>query len=192
MFESLPFMPKPMGPPWLPASVAEARKWAYWSVLLALIFLILEVVVLIVFVIFFTGMIIFIIGSVIVSIVILFLLKMTVFDPIDQGRFKDANIFMLIWGILGLFSLFGILMLIGFLKLQDQQYQAQPGQVGQAPPQQSQYQAPPPQQTYAPPAPQEQPAQQAPAQKVEMVKCIKCGVQYPAFMHHCPNCNQQR
>lgn len=198
MFESLPFMPKPMGPPWLPASVAEARKWAYWSVLLAFIFLIIEIVAVIFLALFFVGMIFFIIGPVVVTIIILFLIKMTVFDPIDQGRFKDANIFMLIWGILGLFSLFGILMLIGFLKLQDvfspqyQQYQAQPGQVGQAPPQQSQYQAPPPQQTYAPPAPQEQPAQPAPAQKVEMVKCTKCGVQYPAFMHHCPNCNQQR
>lgn len=201
MFESLPFMPKPMGPPWLPASVAEARKWAYWSVLIALIFLIIEVVVVILLAFFFIGMLFFIIGPVIITIIILFLIKMTVFDPIDQGRFKDANIFMLIWGILGLFSIFGILMLIGFLKLQDvfspqyQQYQAQPGQVGQAPPQQSQYQAPPPQsqapqQAPAPAAPQEQAAPHA--QKVEMVKCAKCGVQYPAFMHHCPNCNQPR
>jgi hypothetical protein len=47
MFESLPFMPKPMGPPWLPASVAEARKWAYWSVLIAFLILIVEVIVVI-------------------------------------------------------------------------------------------------------------------------------------------------
>jgi hypothetical protein len=197
MFESLPFMPKPMGPPWLPASVAEARKWAYWSVLIAFLILIVEVIVVIFLALFYIGMIFFIIGPVVITIVILFLIKMTVFDPLDQGKFKDANIFMLIWGILGLFSLFGILMLIGFLKLQDvfspqyQQYQAQPGQVGQVPPQQSQYQAPPQQPAPAPVAPQEQPAPHA-QNKVEMVKCTKCGVQYPAFMHHCPNCNQQR
>jgi uncharacterized OB-fold protein len=25
-----------------------------------------------------------------------------------------------------------------------------------------------------------------------MIKCNKCGVQYPAFMHACPNCNEPK
>jgi uncharacterized protein with PQ loop repeat len=201
MFDSLPFMPKEMGPPWLPASVAEARKWAYWGVLVAIIILLIELVASIVF--FFVApiMVVSTVIGLVIGIIIIFIIKATVFDHIDQGRFKDANMFMLIWGILGLFMYVvpGLLILIGFMKLQDvfspqyQQYQAQPGQVAQPPPQQqSQYQAPPPQQA-PPPAPaQQQPPQQQGQEKVEMVKCTKCGVQYPAFMHHCPNCNQPR
>ena len=28
---AIPYMANPVGPPWLPASVAEARKLAYWA-----------------------------------------------------------------------------------------------------------------------------------------------------------------
>ncbi|HSV42370.1 MAG TPA: hypothetical protein VLH13_03045, partial [Methanomassiliicoccales archaeon] len=75
-----------------------------------------------------------------------------------------------------------------------QQYQAQPGQAQgpqqhyqQAPPQ---YQQPPQQYQQAPPP--AAPVEERKPQKVDMVKCKNCGVQYPAFMHHCPNCNTPR
>jgi uncharacterized OB-fold protein len=29
-------------------------------------------------------------------------------------------------------------------------------------------------------------------QKTEMIKCNKCGVQFPSFMHACPNCNEPK
>ncbi|OPY31429.1 MAG: hypothetical protein A4E32_01885 [Methanomassiliicoccales archaeon PtaU1.Bin124] len=202
MFDSLPFMPKAQGPPWLPAAVAEARQWAYWGVLIAFIFVLIGIIVTIVAAIFAPGILITAVISLVISIVVLFLIKSTIFDPLDQGRFRDTNIFFLIWGILGLFIYLipGILILIGFIKLQEvfspqyQQYQAQPGY--QAPPPagqqpQQQYQAPPPQQQAPAPQAPAQPEQHA-QQKVEMVKCAKCGVQYPAFMHHCPNCNTPR
>lgn len=201
MFDDIPFLPKSQGPPWLPASVAEARKWAYWGVLLAFIFMMISVILAIVAAFWYPWLLIPMILGVILGIIILVIIKSTVFDPLDQGRFKDASFFLLLWGILGLFiSLIpGLLLIIGFIKLQDvfspqyQQYQAQPGY--QAPPQQGappqQYQAPPQQAPppAAPAAPAEQPKQ---GEKVEMVKCKKCGVQYPAFMHHCPNCNEPR
>jgi hypothetical protein len=137
----------------------------------------------------------------VLGILLFFLVKSSVFDQIDQGRFHDANIMFLLWSILALFVglIPGILMLVGWIKFQEvfqpqyAQYQAQPGQVGQAPPQQSQYAPPPPpppqQAPPAAPAAEPKPAEQ---QKVEMVKCKKCGVSYPAFMHHCPNCNEPR
>ena len=196
-------MPKAQGPPWLPASVAEARKWAYWGVLVAFIFVLIGIIATIVLAIFWPGMIVSAIVSLVISIVILFLIKSTIFEPLDQGRFKDTNIFFLIWGILGLlvYIIPGLFILIGFIKLQEvfspqyQQYQAQPGY--QAPPpagQQPQQpnQAPPQQQEPAPQAPAQPEQHGAQQQKVEMIKCAKCGVQYPAFMHHCPNCNQPR
>lgn len=203
----LPFLPESQGPPWLPASAAEARKWAYWAVLVVFIFMIIGIVFAIAAAFLFPGMLLFAATTFIVGLFVIIIAKTTVFDPLDQGRFKDASTFLLIWGIIGLIvSLIpGILFLVAFIKLQEvfspqyQQYQAQPGY--QAPPpagqqyQQQQYQAPP-QQYQAPPAQApSQPEQQGAAKggdKVEMVKCAKCGVQYPAFMHHCPNCNQPR
>lgn len=136
-------------------------------------------------------------AAVIIGIVMIFLIKPTLFDHLDQGRFKDANIFMIIWGILGLFVLVlpGLLILIGFVKLQDVfspqygQYQSQPGQVAHQPSPPAQYPAPPPA-APAPPAPEQAPTESA--AKVDMVKCKKCNVQYPSFMHHCPNCNEPR
>jgi hypothetical protein len=191
----------------LPASVAEARKWAYWAVLVVFIFMIIGILVAIIAALFMPWFLITAVITIVVGVIILFIAKTTVFDPLDQGRFKDASTFLLIWGIIGLFvSLIpGILFIVAFIKLQDvfspqyQQYQAQPGYQGAPPAGQQGYQAPP-QQYQAPPQQYQAPPAQAPAQpeqhggqqKVEMVKCTKCGVQYPAFMHHCPNCNQPR
>jgi len=134
----------------------------------------------------------------------LLMLKGQVFANLDQGRFKQASDSLLIWTIVGFFVwvIPGLVMLFGFLKLQDifqpqyQQYQAQQYQVAQEPPQQAQ--PAPPQPAPAQPAPAPAPAQpsMAPAEhkdkKVEMAKCRKCGVNFPAFMHHCPNCNEPR
>jgi hypothetical protein len=198
----LPFLPESQGPPWLPASAADARKWAYWAVLVVFIFMVIGIIVAIAAAIFFPWMLISAVIMFVVGLIVILIAKSTVFDPLDQGRFKDASTFLLIWGIIGLIvSLIpGILFLVAFIKLQEvfspqyQQYQAQPGYQGQPPagaPQQ-QYQAPPPQQAPAPQAPAQPEQQGGAGQKVEMVKCAKCGVQYPAFMHHCPNCNTPR
>ncbi|HQN75318.1 MAG TPA: hypothetical protein PLQ92_01070 [Methanomassiliicoccales archaeon] len=196
------FLASENGPPWLPASVAEARKLVYIGQLFALIFALIALLVGVISII--TGNIgggILSLVSAGLGIVLLFMLKSQVFANLDQGRFKQASDSLLIWTIVGFFVYVvpGLIMLFGFLKLQDifqpqyQQYQAQQYQVAQEPPQQ------------APPAPQPAPAQPAPApeqpapapaehkeKKVEMAKCRKCGVNFPAFMHNCPNCNEPR
>ncbi len=193
------FLASENGPPWLPASVAEARKLVYIGQLLALVFALIGML---------AGVITIVTGNILggiyplaaagLGLVVILMLKDNVFANIDQGRFKQASDALLIWSIVGFVVLFipGIILLIGFLKLQEifqpqyaqyqaQQYQAAPNQQQAAPPQ-------PPQ-----PAPQQPASQPAPAaehkdKKVEMAKCRKCGVNYPSFMHNCPNCNEPR
>ncbi len=196
------FLASENGPPWLPASVAEARKLVYIGQLFALIFTLIALL---------AGVISILAGNLGggisslvaagLGIVLLLMLKNQVFANLDQGRFKQASDSLLIWTIVGFFVYVipGLIMLFGFLKLQDifqpqyQQYQAQQYQVAPEPPQQ----APPAPQPAPQPAPAapEQPAT-APAEhkdkKVEMAKCRKCGVNFPAFMHNCPNCNEPR
>ena len=196
------FLASENGPPWLPASVAEARKLVYIGQLFALIFTLIALL---------AGVISILVGNLGggisslvaagLGIVLLLMLKNQVFANLDQGRFKQASDSLLIWTIVGFFVYVipGLIMLFGFLKLQDifqpqyQQYQAQQYQVAPEPPQQAPP-APQPAPQPAPPAP-EQPAT-APAEhkdkKVEMAKCRKCGVNFPAFMHNCPNCNEPR
>lgn len=199
------FLASENGPPWLPASVAEARKLVYIGQLFALIFTLIALL---------TGVITIIFGNLAggisslvtagLGVVLLLMLKGQVFANLDQGRFKQASDSLLIWTIVGFFVWIipGLVMLFGFLKLQDifqpqyQQYQAQQYQVAQEPPQQTQ--PAPPQPVPPQPAPAPAPAQptQAPVEhkdkKVEMAKCRKCGVNFPAFMHNCPNCNEPR
>lgn len=193
------FLASENGPPWLPASMAEARKLVYIGQLLALVFALIGML---------AGVITIVTGNILggiyplaaagLGLVVILMLKDNVFANIDQGRFKQASDALLIWSIVGFVVLFipGIILLIGFLKLQEifqpqyaqyqaQQYQAAPNQQQAAPPQ-------PPQ-----PAPQQPASQPAPAaehkdKKVEMAKCRKCGVNYPSFMHNCPNCNEPR
>ncbi|OPX63284.1 MAG: hypothetical protein A4E29_00341 [Methanomassiliicoccales archaeon PtaB.Bin134] len=193
------FLASENGPPWLPASVAEARKLVYIGQLLALVFALIGML---------AGVITIVTGNILggiyplaaagLGLVVILMLKDNVFANIDQGRFKQASDALLIWSIVGFVVLFipGVILLIGFLKLQEifqpqyaqyqaQQYQAAPNQQQAAPPQ-------PPQ-----PAPQQPASQPAPAaehkdKKVEMAKCRKCGVNYPSFMHNCPNCNEPR
>ncbi len=197
------FLASENGPPWLPASVAEARKLVYIGQLFALIFALIALVVGVLGIIsgtFYGG--VYSLVAAALGMVLLFMLKKQVFANLDQGRFKQASDSLLIWTVVGFFVWIipGLIMLIGFLKLQDvfqlqyQDYQAQQYQVAQEP---QAPQAPPAQPAPAQPAPvaPEQPAP-APAEhkekKVEMAKCRKCGVNYPAFMHNCPNCNEPR
>jgi len=136
-----------------------------------------------------------------IGLLVLFMLKENVFNNLDQGRFKQASDALLIWSIVGFFVYIipGIVLLLGYLKLQDifqpqyqqyqaQQYQAQQGQPVQQPTPQP---APQPAQPAPAPAPVQQPVEQK-DKKVDMIKCRKCGVNYPAFMHNCPNCNEPR
>jgi hypothetical protein len=190
----IPFLADSQGPPWLPQSVVEARKWAYWGQLIFFIFflvyLVLSIPLLLVGGVGAAG---YVLVGAVVDVIVLYVMKTFIFDAIDQGNFKDASDRLLIFGILGLVFgglIPGILLLIGFLKIQEifqpqyQQYVNQPYQA-----QAEQYQAPPqPPQQQAPPAPPAPPKVEAPKKKADMVKCKNCGVRYPSFMKSCPNC----
>ncbi|MCX6652746.1 MAG: hypothetical protein NT137_05270 [Methanomassiliicoccales archaeon] len=191
----------------MPASAAEARKLAYWAqwicLLFGIIWLVYGIIDLILWSRFGLGLGWYGIVGAAVNIVTVFMLKKTVFDAIDQGRFREANDKMLIWAILTIiFGLLGgIFLLLAYLKMNEvfqPNYQPYPAGQYQAAPQ-GQPQPPQPASQPAPQAPQPapvpppQPQQPASQQKhAEMVKCKKCGVQYPAFMRTCPNCNEPR
>ena len=199
------FLASENGPAWLPASVAEARKLVYIGQLFALIFSAIALLAGIIAII--SGELgggIYSLVAAGLGVVVLLMVKGNVFANLDQGRFKQASDALLVWTIVGFFVYIipGLIMLFGFLKLQEifqpqyQQYQAQPAQSVPAPEQPAPV---PPASAPEPPAPQPQsvPPEGAPAQehkerKVEMTKCRKCGVNYPAFMHNCPNCNEPR
>jgi hypothetical protein len=137
------------------------------------------------------------------AMVILFLaaifMKRTVIDAIDQGRFHDAKNDTLIWIIFGLigFVLPSLFLILTYAKLGDALVQQTP--TGYAPyaqgtvsVQQPAY-VPPPAPVapvQAPPAGQPGAQGQQPyhAHQTPMMRCKNCNVQYPAFMHSCPNC----
>jgi len=199
------FLASENGPAWLPASVTEARKLVYIGQLFALIFSAIALLAGIIAII--SGELgggIYSLVAAGLGVVVLLMVKGNVFANLDQGRFKQASDALLVWTIVGFFVYIipGLIMLFGFLKLQEifqpqyQQYQAQPAQSVPAPEQPAPV---PPASAPEPPAPQPQsvPPEGAPVQehkekKVEMTKCRKCGVNYPAFMHNCPNCNEPR
>lgn len=195
------------GPPWLPASASDARKLAYWGQLMCFVFMIVYLILgIILLVIHDLGTGIYFIVSGFVDFIILILMKSTVFEHMDQGRFNEASDHLLVLGVLGIIFgvISGIFLITAFARLQEvfqPQYQPyapgayQEGKPMEAPP--TAY-APPPQQTPAQEPPQQAAPQEqayAPQQKPkhpEMVKCKKCGVQYPAFMRTCPNCGEER
>ncbi len=221
--DGMPFLASSQGPQWLPAAAAEARRFAYWGQIVCLIFFIVWVIVGLITLITITivgfvaiwGVIYVIFG--VIDLLIMYLLKSSVFDPIDQGKFREASDHLLIWGVVGLVLgavIPGLFLLLAWIKIQEvfqapyQTYQSQ--SYYQAPPQ---YQAPPPQPPQA--APQYQPVAPAPAPqptpvaapvpppapaaprpqeqpKADMAKCKNCGVQYPSFMRNCPNCGTPR
>jgi hypothetical protein len=205
---NLPFMAKSAGPPWLPAPVVMSRELVWWTQwimgLLGFAYIISGIVS------FFTidssssafwaG---YILASGVAYFIVLYFLKRQFFDNVDQGKFQIASNWLILWGIVGLFLALvpGVLLLIAYVQLRDvfqPNYQPYPsanyqtGTSTQAPAQAT-TQAPPPQQA-PPPAPAQPAAQPQPEQpkKADMVKCKKCGVQYPSFMRTCPNCNEPR
>jgi hypothetical protein len=124
-------------------------------------------------------------------------LKKTVIDGIDQGRFHDARNDTIVWIIIGLFgfALPAILLVLSYVKLSDAL--AQQGPAGYQPYAPGTVSAQSSQPQYAPPpVPPPQPAQPHPqgqhpqhhAQHQPMLRCKNCNVQFPTFMHSCPNC----
>lgn len=194
-------------PPWLPRDVAEARTFAWWAeiffLLMALVWFIIAIISMTVYVVdggtgnLVTG--IFGLFAMIICFMASVYEKKTIIDAIDQGRFHDAKNDSVIWIIMGFFAFAvpSILLILTYVKLGDAM--AAMGPAGYAPyaPGQVTAQAPAP--VYAPPpvppaAPVQQapPVQAAPAahhqQQAQMVRCKNCNVQFPMFMHTCPNC----
>lgn len=207
---AFPFMANERGPEWLPAAAREARQFAYWGQLILFLFTIIAAVLVpVTLVTGAWGSTVYFALSVVVDIILLTQLNQTVFEPLDQGKFKEVNDRLLLWAIIGIiFAMVvpGLLLLLAYLKLQEvfqPQYQQYPTQYYQTPQPYSgqpaaqqpgqQYQAPPPQpvapaQNQAPP-----PASEAQQQgKPDMIKCKNCGVQYPSFMRNCPSCGAPR
>jgi len=125
-------------------------------------------------------------------------LKTTVIDAIDQGRFHDAKNDSIIWILFGLlgFILPALMLILTYAKLGDALMAQQPAGYSPYAPGTVSVQQPAP--YVAPPAPiQPAPAPVQPAQtagqpfhahQTPMVRCKNCSVQYPMFMHSCPNC----
>jgi hypothetical protein len=126
-------------------------------------------------------------------------MKRTVIDAIDQGRFHDAKNDSIVWVMFGLigFGLPAILLVLTYVKLSDAIAQQGPGGYQPYAPatvsaqsSQQQYVPPPVPPQPAPPHPQAQHPQHA--QHQPMVRCKNCNVQFPTFMHSCPNCGAPR
>ena len=197
-------------PPWLPRDVAEGRKFAWFGqlmfFLMAFIWFLLAIIGLVLYVAGDAGLGMLEIGVFgFFAMLICFLAgvfeKKTVIDAIDQGRFHDAKNDSIVWILFGLvgFVIPALFMILAYAKLSDAvTSQAPPGYQpytpGQVAVQQPAPYMPPPAQGVPPPAPiQQQPAtaQGAPTghhPSTPMLRCKNCNVQYPVFMHSCPNC----
>lgn len=196
------FLASSRGPPWLPAAAVDARRLAYWGQVFFFVVMIVSAIfgIISLFMLVFDraggGGTIYLLVTAVVNFIILYIMKPTVFDHIDQGRFSEASDHMLIYGVLGIiFGIIpGIFLIIAFVRLQEvfqPQYQpyppsqiqtTQPSEPAVIPSRPSPPQQPTPPPTAAPEKPKHP----------EMVKCKKCGVQYPAFMRTCPNCGETR
>ena len=205
-------------PPWLPRDAQDARKFAYWAqilfLLMGFVWFVIGISLAAIGLSHGTGSnigigIFGIVMAIVCGISGLFL-KKSVIDEIDHGRFHDAKANSVIWLIIGIagFAFPTILLILVYMKLseaispqapnyapyaqgtvvaQAPQYQ-QPAQTAAPAPQQT---APPQQLYYQPaPAPAQAPAGQE--HKYQMMKCKKCGVQFPAFMTNCPNCGSPK
>ena len=192
-------------PPWLPRDVAEGRRFAWWAqvmfFLAAVGWFVIAIVGITVYAVDNAGRASLALGVFgLLAMLICFLaavfMKKTVIDAIDQGRFHDAKNDSVIWVVFGLigFVLPALLLMLTYVKVGDALAAQQP--VGYAPyaPGTVQVQQPPP---YVPPPapiqqppPQQvqQPAQAYHAHQTPMMRCKNCNVQYPMFMHSCPNC----
>jgi len=202
-------------PPWRPRDAQDARKFAYWAqilfLLMAFIWFVIGIAVAAIGLSrghgteigfgFFA-----IVMAVVCGICGMFLRK-SVIDEIDHGRFHDAKNNSVIWLIIGIagFAFPTILLILAYMKLSDaispQAPNYAPYAQGTVVAQTPQYQPPPvaQQQPQQPAAPAQLYYQPAPAQgppgqdhKYQMMKCKKCGVQFPAFMTNCPNCGSPK
>ena len=194
-------------PPWLPRDVAEGRRFAWWAqilfFLMAVVWFIIAIVSLTTFVLGNGGGGMLALGVFgLLAMLMCFLsavfLKTTVIDAIDQGRFHDAKNDSIIWILFGLlgFILPALMLILTYAKLGDALMAQQPAGYSPYAPGTVSVQQPAP--YVAPPAPiQPAPAPVQPAQtagqpfhahQTPMVRCKNCSVQYPMFMHSCPNC----
>ena len=195
-------------PPWLPRDVAEGRRFAWWAEIMFLLWVLGWFVIAIVMLTLYVvdgGVGRLLLGMIgLVAMVICFMsavfMKKTVLDAIDQGRFHDAKNDSMVWIVFGFaaFALPTILLILTYVKLGDAI--TAHAQVGYAPyaPGTVAVQGPqPPHKGVPPPAPvQQAPPQQHPQQPhpqyhphgTPMLRCKNCNVQFPSFMHTCPNC----
>ncbi len=194
-------------PPWLPRDVAEGRRFAWFAqilfFLMSLVWLIVSIVLLTVYLVDGSGRGALALGvfgliAMLISFMSGVFLKKTVIDAIDQGRFHDAKNDTIIWIVFGLISLVipALMLILTYAKLGDALGAQQPagyapyapGTVSVQQPAAAPY-VPPPAPIQPPPAePQAQPAQASHMHQTPMVRCKNCSVQYPMFMHSCPNC----
>ena len=125
-------------------------------------------------------------------------MKKTVIDAIDQGRFHDAKNDSIVWILFGCagFVLPSIFLLLTYIKLGDAigahapvgYMPYSPGTVAVQHPQAHHTPPPAPAPVQAPP-PQGAPQPHHPYHPATpMVRCKNCNVQFPTFMHTCPNC----
>jgi hypothetical protein len=195
-------------PPWLPRDVAEGRRFAWWAAIMfllwVLIWFVMSIAALVVFAIdggiglLLFGMIGFI--AMAVCLMSAIFMKKTVLDAIDQGRFHDAKNDSMVWIIFGFaaFAVPTILLILTYVKLGDaitahapvgyMPYQA--GTVTAQAPQTAHPHAPPPAPVQQAPPPQQAPPghPQHHGHATAMIRCKNCSVQFPVFMHTCPNC----
>ena len=194
-------------PPWLPRDVAEGRKFAWWAqimfFLMAFLWFVLAIASVVLYAAGSAGRGTLLVGvfgffAMIICFMSAIFLKKTVIDAIDQGRFHDAKNDSIIWIIFGLigFVIPALFLILTYAKLGDAvATQApvgyQPYAPGTVQVQQPAPYVPPPAPIQAPPP--AQPAQQAGQQQYHahqtpMIRCKNCNVQFPMFMHSCPNC----
>ena len=193
-------------PPWLPREVAEARRFAWWAqimfFLMAAVWFVIAIVSLTVYAVDHAGRGMLALGAFgLLAMIICFLaaifMKRTVIDAIDQGRFHDAKNDTVIWIVFGLIGIVipALFLMLTYVKISDSLAAQQPtGYAPYAPGTVHVQQPPPyvpPPAPIQPPPPGPVPEQQAPAyhaHQTPMVRCKNCSVQYPMFMHSCPNC----
>lgn len=195
-------------PPWLPREVAEGRRFAWWAQIMFFIMALLWFMLAIAFAVLAFDRA----GNAVIAAVAVFamlicgvagiFMKRTVIDAIDQGRFVEAKNDSIVWILFGVFGFVipSLFLILTYAKISDSLAAQAP--VGYQPyaPGQVSAQMPP----YVPPPGAPQPPQPAPVQPAQtqaapaqqpyhahqtpMVRCKNCNVQFPSFMHSCPNC----
>jgi hypothetical protein len=194
-------------PPWLPREVSEARRFAWWAQLLFLLMALIWFIISIWMVAWFAldggagrlALGLFGLIAMVICVMAALFEKRTVIDAIDQGRFHDAKNDSVIWIVMGFFgfALPSLLLILAYVKISDSLAATAPPGYMPYQPGAVTAQVPGPGPVYAPPPVPAQPApvqpgptqtQQSHQHQTPMVRCKNCNVQYPMFMHTCPNC----